>query len=93
MLLELAVVGVVLVAILLCAYVLAAAGRERLDRRHARVAKAQSRVRVWRDYAAACAPAEAPAPAARITAPSRPAASARAACDQGVGLSAGPAKA
>lgn len=93
MVIELMAGAAVLVVVVLCAHVLAAAVHDRVDQRSARRARARMRQRVWHDYAAACAPASAPAPAGRGIAPLRPATSARTACDQSVSLSAGPVKA
>lgn len=93
MVVELAVVAVVLLVILLSASVLAATCREWLEGRRARESRARQRQRVWRDYAAACTPAESiPATVPVVAVPST-GASARTARDQRPGFSAGPAKA
>ena len=62
MVIEVAVVAVVLTVVLLSASVLAASCREWLERRRAHESRARLRRSVWRDYAAACAPAAAQRP-------------------------------
>lgn len=92
MMTELAAVAAVLVAVVLGVSALAALSRDGLERRSARKARQRLRKRVWRDYAAACAPAQTPAPAPRtMVAPASmvPACAAR---DRGVGLTAGPSE-
>ena len=89
---EVAIVGVVLAVVLLSASVLAATCREWLEGRRAQASQARLRRRVWRDYAAACAPVEAQTATPVVVAP-RAEASARTARDQRAGLRAGPAKA
>jgi hypothetical protein len=91
MVIEIAVMAVVLAVVVLSASVLAAAVRDLSERRHVRATKARLRQRVWRDYAAACATAQAPAPALDVAAPA--ATSTRAALDKSTSLSAGAAKA
>jgi hypothetical protein len=93
MVVELAVLAVVLVVILLSAFVLAAACREWSERRRAQESRARRRERVWRDYVAACAPAETLPPTVPVVAAPSTGAPARAARDQRTGLRAGPAKA
>ena len=90
---EVAIVGVVLAVILLSTSVLAATCREWLERRRAQESKARQRRRVWRDYANACAPAEAIPTTVPVVAVPSTEASARTACDQRPGFRAGPAKA
>jgi hypothetical protein len=91
MVIEVAVMIVVLTVVLLSASVLAAAVRDLLERRHARATKVRLRQRVWRDYVAACATAQAPTAAPVVAAPAEM--STRAALDKGASLSAGTAKA
>jgi uncharacterized protein HemY len=94
MVVEIVVVAVVLAIVLLAASVLAATCREWLDRRRAHRARARLRRAAWRDYAAACVPAQAEPMATRAGSPAPgPAVTVRGACDQRAGLTAGPAKA
>jgi hypothetical protein len=90
---EVAVLAAVLVVLLLCAFVVATVGREALERRGAHEARRRLRRRVWKEYAAACAPA----PADTVAAPARRVPQAgtvpRVARDKSAGLSARPSKA
>jgi hypothetical protein len=94
MVMELAVVAVVLAVVLLSVAVLATTCRESLERRRAHAGRARLRRRVWRDYAAACAPAEAltPAPAPVVAGPVAEV-PVRAGRDRRAGLTAGAATA
>lgn len=92
MVMELAVVAVVLVVVLLSVSVLATTWRESLERRRAYTSRAGLRRRVWRDYAAACAPEPQASTATALATP--PAGvPVRAARDRRAGLTAGAAKA
>ena len=93
MVVEIVVVAVVLAVVLLSVSVLAATCREWLDRRRAQQAGARLRRAVWRDYAAACAPAQAEPMTPRASTAAPEAVSARGARDQRAGLTAGTVKA
>jgi hypothetical protein len=94
MVVEIIVVAVVLAVVILSASVLAATCREWLDRRRAHRTTARLRRAVWREYAAACAPAQSEPTAQRLSGAAAGAAvPARGARDQRAGLSTGAAKA
>ena len=93
MVVEIVVVGVVLLVVLLSVSVLATTCGEWLERRRSRESKAHLRRRVWRDYAAACAPAEPRPMTAPVVAAPGTAVPVRSGLEQRTGLTAGPAKA
>ena len=93
LLMEAVIVTVVLLAVLLSAVVIASAGREWMERRHAQAAKMRLRRRVWNEYAAACAPLQ-PGAESAASAPATPRAGPAARpVERQTGLSTRPAKA
>jgi hypothetical protein len=91
MVVEVAILAMVLVVVLLSAAVLGAICRERLERRREHEARRRLRRKVWREYAAACAPVAEQTAGARIRPRPQAGTAPRAARDQSAGLSARPA--